>query len=157
MPPEFEQIIKSHCGRIAAIARQYADQSSVDDLYQEILEQLWRSYGSFRGDSRPETWIYRVGFNTAMTWLRKTVRERRDYEHLDMSEKQEDPGGRSEAEILQEFFDSLGDVDASVLMMYLDGLTGREMAGILGVNVNAVQVRINRIKKAFSAQYLEAE
>lgn len=76
MPPEFEKLIEGHSGRIRAIARRYADNSSVDDLYQEILEQLWRSFKGFRGKSKPETWIYRVGFNTAMTRLRRNVKQR---------------------------------------------------------------------------------
>jgi len=75
VPPEFEELIEEHSGRIRAIAKRYADDGNVDDLYQEILEQLWRSFGSFQGNSKPETWIYRVGFNTSMTRLRKVVKQ----------------------------------------------------------------------------------
>lgn len=50
-----------------------------------------------------------------------------------------------------------GEVDASILMMYLDGLTGQEMASVLGIKINNVQVRINRMRKVFAERYLEAE
>lgn len=155
MPPEFDQLIIENSGRIRAIARRYADDGNEDDLYQEILEQLWRSFGSFRGKSKPETWIYRVGFNTAMTHLRK-VAKRRESEKKLQSLKQTNisSGDRSEAEILEDFMASLNDIDASVLMMYLDGLSGQEMADVLGVQLNTVEVRISRLKKAFSDRYV---
>lgn len=73
---EFEQLLSSNSGRIRAIAARYGANCEADDLYQEILEQLWRSFKSFRGDSKPETWIYRIGINTAMTRLRKSVKQR---------------------------------------------------------------------------------
>jgi len=155
---EFEQLIKDHGGRILAIARRYADTDAVDDLYQEILVQLWRSIDSFRGDAKPETWIYRIGFNTAMTSVRKQIRLREGKAILNnQSRSEESLGGRCQAEILSEFMDSLADIDSSIMMMYLDGLKGQEISSILGVKINTVQVRINRLKKMFSDRYLEVE
>ncbi len=158
MAREFEQLINRQSGRIYAIARRYAEIDGIDDLYQEILEQLWRSWKRFRGESKPETWIYRIGFNTAMTSLRKRVRQRKGSELVKVETGLKTvEAGRSEAEILRDFLDSLGEVDASVMMMYLDGLTGQEMAGILGIRVNAIQVRITRMKKTFAKRYLEVK
>lgn len=156
MPPEFEQLIKDHAGRIRAVARRYADESSIDDLYQEILEQLWRSFDGFQGKSRPETWIYRVAFNTAMTRLRKVVKQREGEQKL-TSLRQADSiiGDRSQTEILDDFMESLNEIDTSVLIMYLDGLNGQEIADVLGVSTNAVQVRISRLKKIFTDRYME--
>ena len=158
MAAEFEQLIKDHGGRILAIARRYADTCAVDDLYQEILVQLWRSIDSFRGDAKPETWVYRIGFNTAMTSVRKQIRLREGKAIMNSQNRSEESlGGRCQAEILSEFMDSLADVDSSIMMMYLDGLNGQEMSSILGMKLNAVQVRINRLKKMFSDRYLEVE
>lgn len=156
MPPEFDRLIIENSGRIRAIARRYADDGNEDDLYQEILEQLWRSFGNFLGKSKPETWIYRVGFNTAMTRLRK-VAKRREGEQKLQSLKQTNisSGGRCEAEVLEDFMASLNDIDASALMMYLDGLSGQEMAEVLGVHLNAIEVRISRLKRAFTDRYVE--
>ncbi len=159
MPPEFESLIKAHSGRVRAIARRYADDGTVDDLHQEILEQLWRSFSGFRGKSRPETWIYRVGFNTAMTRLRKNVRRREGEKKLKTLRQADTLNAdvRCQAETLQDFMNSLSDIDASVLMMYLDGLSGQEMAEVLGAKLNSIQVRINRLKKAFTVRYMESK
>jgi RNA polymerase sigma-70 factor (ECF subfamily) len=155
---EFEQLIKDHGGRILAIARRYADIDAADDLYQEILVQLWRSIKSFRGDAKLETWIYRIGFNTAMTSVRKQIRFREGKAILhNQSRSEESLGGLCQAEILSEFMDSLADVDSSIMMMYLDGLNGQEMSSVLGMKLNTVQVRINRLKQMFSDRYLEGE
>ncbi len=156
MPPEFEQLIKDQCGRIRAIAKRYADEGNEEDLYQEILEQLWRSFGNFRGKSKPETWIYRVGFNTAITRLRKVIKQREGEQKLkSLMQPNLSAGGRCQAEILEDFMASLNDIDASVLMMYLDGLSGQEIAEVLGIQLNAIQVRISRLKKAFTDRYME--
>lgn len=157
MPAEFEQMIKDHGGRIGAIARRYAGVDDIDDLTQEILEQLWRSREQFRGESKVTTWVYRIGFNTAMTRVRKTVAQRQKRERIQALTVKEDaaPEGRCQAELLREFMDSLPEVDASILMMYLDGLSGQEMAEVLGLKVNAIQVRISRIKKTFERRYVD--
>jgi RNA polymerase sigma-70 factor, ECF subfamily len=156
MPPEFEQLIKEQGSRVRAIAKRYADDGNEDDLYQEIIEQLWRSFDSFRNESKPETWIYRVGFNTAMTRLRKVIKQRETEQKL-KNLKQQHPSDNElcQAEILEDFMTSINDIDSSVLMMYLDGLNGQEMAEVLGIQLNAVQVRISRLKKAFTERYME--
>ena len=64
-------------------------------------------------------------------------------------------GGASAADILSDFLSRLGDVDASILMMYMDGLTADEMSGVLGITGNAINVRINRMKQKFNDAYVE--
>jgi RNA polymerase sigma-70 factor, ECF subfamily len=156
MPPEFEQLIKEQGSRVRAIAKRYADDGNEDDLYQEILEQLWRSFDSFRNESKPETWIYRVGFNTAMTRLRKVIKQREAEQKLkNLKQQHSSDNELCQAEILEDFMTSINDIDSSVLMMYLDGLNGQEMAEVLGIQLNAVQVRISRLKKAFTERYME--
>lgn len=158
MPPEFETLIHCNAGRITAIARRYADVDDVEDLKQEILEQLWRSFAQFRGDSKPETWIYRIGFNTAMTRVKKTVKQRQGRERLSaLAQEPAQPSGPCQAQLLEEFLQSLSELDASILMMYLDGLSGQSMAEVLGLKVNAIQVRVSRIKSAFEDRYVEVK
>ena len=72
-----------------------------------------------------------------------------------LAKSEKDLGGRCQAEILSEFLDSLDDVDTSIMMMYLDGLTGAEMSTVLGMKLNAIQVRINRLKQTFINRYVE--
>src|SRR5690349_15559984 len=76
MKPSFDELVRDHGGRIRQIARRYADPGSVDDLVQDILVRIWRSLPGFRGDSRIESWIYRIALNASMSGIRNKVRDR---------------------------------------------------------------------------------
>jgi RNA polymerase sigma-70 factor (ECF subfamily) len=154
---EFERVVREHNGRIRRIARRFAANGAVDDLVQDILTRLWRSYSGFRGDSKIESWIYRVAFNAAMTHVTETVKVRdlRSAVSAQSAATEGVPGGASGANILSDFLGRLGDVDASILMMYMDGLTADEMSGVLGITGNAINVRINRMKQRFTDAYVE--
>ena len=155
---EFEQLVREHNGRIRRIARRFAANGAVDDLVQDILTRLWRSYSGFRGDSKVESWIYRVSLNAAMTHLSQTVRARALLAAMSAQSEaatEGAPGGASPAQILSDFLNRLGDVDAAILMMYMDGLTAGEMSSVLGITENAINVRINRMKQKFGDAYVD--
>jgi RNA polymerase sigma-70 factor (ECF subfamily) len=156
-PLDFEDLVREHGGRIRQIARRFAANGAVDDLVQDILTRLWRSYAGFRGDSKVESWIYRVALNAAMTHLSEAAKARSL--HAAMSAQPaatvETAGGVSPTDILSDFLSRLGDVDASILMMYMDGLTADEISGVLGITSNAINVRINRMKQKFNDAYVE--
>jgi len=153
----FEQLVQEHEGRIRQIARRFAAPGAVDDLVQDILMRLWRSLPGFRGEARIETWIYRVALNAAMTSLKESIRDRELLAALTASSEipQNEAPGANPADVLSSFMNGLGDIDASVLMMYLDGLAADDMSAVLGISANAINVRINRLKQKFSDTYVE--
>jgi len=75
-PLAFECLVRDHSGRIRQIARRFAANGAVDDLVQDILMRLWRSYAGFKGDSKVESWVYRVALNAAMTHLSDVAKAR---------------------------------------------------------------------------------
>ena len=157
-PLGFEKLIREHFGRIRRIARRFAASGAVDDLVQDILTRLWRSYPGFRGDAKIESWIYRVSLNAAMTHVSETMKVRTLQGAISArvtAETEGSPAGASTAQILSDFLSRLGEVDASILMMYMDGLTADEMSGVLGITGNAINVRINRMKQKFNDAYVE--
>jgi RNA polymerase sigma-70 factor (ECF subfamily) len=157
VPLDFEQLLRDHSGRIRRIARRFAGSAAVDDLVQDIVMRLWRSFAGFRGDSSVESWIYRVALNAAMTHVTETVKARDLHAAVSAQSAANEgvPGGTSAASILSDFLSRLGDVDASILMMYMDGLTADEMSGVLGITGNAINVRINRMRQKFTDAYVE--
>lgn len=73
MEKEFLQIIQKNQGIIYKVCSLYCDsQDDRDDLFQEIVAQLWKSYPSFRKESKVTTWMYRVALNTAITSFKKS-------------------------------------------------------------------------------------
>jgi RNA polymerase sigma-70 factor (ECF subfamily) len=158
MPPDFEQLIRQHGARIRRIARRYGAPDAVEDLVQDILVRLWRSYPRFRGESKAETWIYRVALNASMTHVKDSIRERAQQTAFAAGlapSVAAPPAGTSMADILESFLAQISDIDASILMMYLDGLTADEMSGVLGIAANAISVRITRLKQKFSDTYVD--
>lgn len=156
-PADFEDLVREHGGRIRQIARRFAASGAVDDLVQDILTRLWRSYSGFRGDSKIETWVYRIALNAAMVHLSETAKVRTLHAAVSAqpAANVEKPGCATPADILSNFLSRLGDVDASILMMYMDGLTADEISGVLGITGNAINVRINRMKQKFNDAYVE--
>ncbi len=159
MQKEFEQVIANNQGRIRYIASRYCQHNDFDDMYQEILMQLWRSFASFKGNSSRETWLYKVALNTACTFVSKSIKHKELHQALSEVVKPEGQPGHEncQAEILNTFMNSLSDIEASILMMYLDGLTSEDIADVVGITPNAVRVRIKRIKTTFENQYIGEE
>lgn len=156
MQQEFEQVIINNQGRIRYIASRYCHEGEFDDMYQEILLQLWRSFTSFKGDSARETWVYKVALNTACTFVRKSIKHREVKQSVIKQLNHDSQPGQEhcQADILNRFMDTLNDTDASILMMYLDGLSSDSCAEVIGISANAVRARIKRIKSEFENQYI---
>ena len=156
----FQQIVDTSRRRLQGLARSFATGPDRDDLYQDMLLQLWRSFDSFGGRSSPETWVYRVALNTAMSYRRKTsLRARYAAPTVEIDPDRmggRSSGGRGELEILQEFMSSLNDLDRAIFALYLEDLTYRAMAEVTGLSESHVGVRIHQIKRRFTATYLEA-
>jgi RNA polymerase sigma-70 factor (ECF subfamily) len=159
MQKEFEQVIADNQGRIRYIASRYCQHNDFEDMYQEILMQLWRSFASFKGNSSRETWLYKVALNTATTFVGKTIKRRELRQALAKVAAPEEQIGQEncQADILNAFMNTLSDIEASILMMYLDGLTSENIAEVVGITANAVRVRIKRIKSTFEDQYIGEE
>ncbi len=158
MDESYRQMVNANLGRLTAIAKSYAERESHEDLLQEILYQLWRSFPSFAGKSQLNTWVYKVALNTAITGLRSARSRPRLITNLDESDTEpisdsEVPGDA--AEILETFIRGLGRVDRAILILYLDDKSYREIAEITGQNSNAVGVRLNRIKARFKQEHVE--
>ena len=159
MQKEFEQVIANNQGRIRYIASRYCQQNDFDDMYQEILMPLWKSFASFKGNSSRETWLYKVALNTAATFVSKSIKRRELQQVLsEVARPEGQPGQENcQADILNAFMNTLNDIEASILMMYLDGLNSEDIAEVVGITANAVRVRVKRIKTTFENQYIGEE
>ncbi|MBT8448531.1 MAG: sigma-70 family RNA polymerase sigma factor [Gammaproteobacteria bacterium] len=156
MHSDFKQMIELNEGRIRYIASRYSHEGEFEDMYQEILLQLWRSFESFKGNANRSTWVYKVALNTACTFVKQAVKHKEikslvAHKTLNAAEPEQH---NSQVEILNRFMNALNDTDASILMMYLDGFTSDESAEVIGISPNAVRSRIKRIKNEFENRYL---
>jgi RNA polymerase sigma-70 factor, ECF subfamily len=77
---KFRQWLGEHTGLLLKVVRSFAEgPSDQDDLFQEVLLQVWLSLPNFREDSKPTTWLHRVALNTPLTWKRGETKRRRTH------------------------------------------------------------------------------
>ncbi len=151
----FVEMIFSHMGIIYKICKLYAEGEDRDDLKQEIIYQLWKSYPTYRGDSKFQTWMYRVALNTAMLGLRA-----RKMKYTGLSDQElnisEDPfkDQDEEARVKQLYRQiyKLKDLDKTIIFLYLEECSYNEIAEITGISNKNVSVRLTRIREKLRAK-----
>lgn len=134
----------------------YGDnKQDAEDLFQEIVLQLWKSYKGFKGEARISTWMYRVALNTAITRLHKNKRRpdnhRIIHENLNLPDEDHKRMDIEFANELQLAISSLNKFDKALVMLYLDEKSYSEMADIMGISESNVGVKISRIKSKLKA------
>ena len=145
---EFLATITKHSGIIHKICRMYRDRpEDREDLFQEIIYQLWKSYKRFKGESKVSTWLYRIALNTAMTAFRK---KSPDVSYpTELPDLADESINDDQVERQRKFFAALqrlNDADKAIITLYLEDLSYQQIAEISGINENNVGVKINRIK-----------
>ena len=148
MEKEFLKLIHDFQKIIYKICRVYRDsREDQEDLFQEIVYQLWKSYPSFKGESKVSSWIYRISLNTAIAIYRKSIILFDNYqefpEHIHPSDEQTISENE---ELLFWALQKLKDSEKAVITLYLEDFSYQEIAEITGLSENNVGVRLNRIK-----------
>jgi RNA polymerase sigma-70 factor (ECF subfamily) len=149
---EFLQIITENQGIIHKVCSIYCDlEEDRRDLFQEILVQLWKSYPSFRSESKFSTWMYRVALNTAITSFKKDKRQPDksgvSFENLQLVEEIYDTQTEDQIRLLNAAVSQLTGVEKSIILLFLEDKKYEEIAEITGITQNYVRVKMNRIKK----------
>lgn len=142
----FLQWIDEHQGIIHKICRLYRDsREDREDLFQEIVYQLWKSLPTFKGEARFSTWMYRIALSTAISAFRKKRPDIRYTASLP-DEQGEQNEQHEQRDLLFDALRKLNDADKALITLYLEDLSYQEIAAISGVSENNVGVKLNRIK-----------
>ncbi|MDP3433339.1 MAG: sigma-70 family RNA polymerase sigma factor [Bacteroidota bacterium] len=152
MEKEFLQIITENQGIIHKVCSIYCDsEEDRRDLFQEILVQLWKSFSSFRNESKFSTWMYRVALNTASTSFKKDKRQPDKsgipYENLQLAVEVYDTTTEDQIKMLNKAVSQLTGIEKSIILLFLEDKKYEEIAEITGITQNYVRVKMNRIKK----------
>ncbi|MEO8172328.1 MAG: sigma-70 family RNA polymerase sigma factor [Sediminibacterium sp.] len=158
MPDEadFIRTIKENEGIIFRITTVYcADRIDRQDLYQDIVYQLWKSFDSFNKTAKLSTWLYRVALNTAITHLHKAKRLGGIVALDDFMLNLADESSQFTQERTIEMYSkirNLGPVEKSIVLLYLEGKTYAEIADITGFTVTNTATRLSRIREKLKNQ-----
>lgn len=164
---QFTTLVRENHARLWGIARAYGDRGGgAEDIYQNILLQIWRSLPDFRGEAEVGTWLYRVALNTALQARRRGTATAGT---VSMDELPESgnwltdpmPGPDERADTdkrlqrLLSLIQSLGDLDRALIVLHLEGTPYRMMANVLGISQSNVGARLHRVRNQLSRRMQE--
>jgi RNA polymerase sigma factor (sigma-70 family) len=145
----FVQTINQHQGILHKVCRIYCNnETEREDLFQEMILQLWKSFPSFRKESKVSTWMYRIALNTAISGLRKKRVLTTELDAITYQIKDEKDENLAEnLQLLYKAINHLTSIEKSIILLYLEDKPYDEIAEITGITANYVAVKMNRIKE----------
>ncbi|WP_042368016.1 RNA polymerase sigma factor [Bacteroides neonati] len=146
---EFLSVIREYERVIYKVCYLYTTKNApLGDLYQEVVLNIWKAYPKFRKECKVSTWIYRIALNTCISFIRK---EKHTPElvtltrEADWMTEDRDPL----TEMLRELYrliNHLGQLDKSIILLYLEEKSYEEIGEITGLTVTNVATKLSRIK-----------
>ena len=124
------------------------DTEEVNDLYQEILINLWRGFPNYRGESSLKTWIWRVSLNTCSNQERKKKSRIRTVPlSIDIDLYNDEDAGSKQIQMLYDRINQLDVFDRAIILLWLENMTYQDIADVVGISVSNVTTRLFRIKE----------
>ena len=146
---EFAKQINDHEALIHKVCRIYAySRADRQDLFQEIVINLWKAYPKFKGLSKFSTWMYRVAINTSITILRR----QKDFittlepDHLPLHIAEQKGAEEEQWLLLNQAITHLNEIEKSIVILYMEDCSYEEMEDILGIAQGNLRVKMSRIK-----------
>ena len=149
---EFVSLIEKNQAIVHKVVNLYCDnKTDREDLFQEILLQLWKSYPSFKQLSKFTTWMYRIALNTAIAHFRKSDRHKKEEHMPDLPDHHDEDESYDEKEnrkqMLYKAINKLNRAEKAIIMLYMEENTYEEIAEITGMTVSNTGVKIKRTKE----------
>lgn len=145
---EFKQLVQRHKETIYTVClMNAANQDEAQDIMQEALVQLWRSFGTFRGESNEKTWIWRICTNTCISYTRKEEKYRNTIQLEVSNLLTMDDEDVKQIQMLHNRIHSLRPFDRAIVLLWMEDLSYEEIGEIVGITAKNVSVRLFRIKE----------
>jgi RNA polymerase sigma-70 factor (ECF subfamily) len=147
---EFLRAIEMHKGILYKVSRMYFDKlEDQQDLFQEIILQLWKSLDSFKGNSEFSSWMYRVALNTAIVFFKKEKRKQDNFTIIKNEPIDNEVYDSEKDQQLVHFYkavNQLTKIEKAIIILLIDGYSGKKIAENLGLSEVNVRVKIKRTK-----------
>ena len=145
---EFARMVSEQKSTIYTVCYMFSkDQDEVDDLFQEILVNLWNGYDKFEGRSEVSTWVYRVSLNTCISQDRKKKRRKTQVLSLNINLFTDQDEDTRQVEMLRKRINQLGPFDRAIILLWLENMSYEEIGQIVGISTKNVSVRLFRIRE----------
>lgn len=145
---EFVQIVREHKSTVFTVCYMFSkDRDEVNDLFQEVLINLWKGFESFRGHSDVRTWIYRVSLNTCISADRKKRRKKAVPLLMDADLFSDSDDDTRQVDLLRRRISRLQPFDRAIVLLWLENISYEEIGEIVGITAKNVSVRLFRIRE----------
>ncbi len=146
---EFTRLVKEYRKTIQTVCYFFSkDAEEVNDLFQEVLINLWKGFEGFRGESSLKTWVWRVSLNCCSNIDRKKKRGVQTIPltmDIDLYDEQDDNG--RQIKMLYVRINRLNVFDRAIILLWLESMSYEEIADIIGISPNNVGARLTRIRE----------
>lgn len=144
---QFNRILQEYKRLIYSVCFMFSkDGEETKDMYQEVALNLWKGIDSFRNECDMKSWVYRISFNTCISFERKKKRE----VFLPISSNldvKEDNTIAKQIEVLYNRISRLAPFDRAIILLWLEAMPYQEIADIVGISIKNVSVRLSRIRE----------
>ena len=148
MGREFSQLVRAHKSTIYTVCYMFSkDADEVNDLFQEILVNLWRGFDKFEGRSDIRTWFYRVSLNTCISIDRKKKRNKAIPLSMDINLYEDNDADTRQVKMLYDRISRLAPFDRAIVLLWLEGIAYDEIGQIVGISAKNVSVKLVRIRE----------
>ena len=145
---KFSQTVKEHKSTIYTVCYMFSqDADEVNDLFQEVLVNLWKGFESFEHRSDIKTWIYRVALNTCISLDRKKKRAATVKMTMDINLFEDRDEDTRQVDLLHKRISKLQPFDRAIVLLWLENLPYEEIGQIVGISTKNVSVRLFRIRE----------
>lgn len=153
----FLDLFQRHKAPIERLCYAYLNSpAELEDLFQEIMSNIWNALPGFRGEAQYGTWLYRIAVNTALLYRRKRQPGETLPEIADPSAgAQQNLEEQERLDLLRGAIAELPEQDRLIITLLLEGLSYREISEITGLTVNYVGVKLSRIKHVIEKRVTE--
>ena len=145
---EFAQVVREQKSTIYTVCYMFSmDNDEVNDLFQEILINLWKGFASFRRDCSPRSWIWRVSLNTCITWQRRAARHAAEPLPMSINLFDDSDAESRQIRMLRSRIHRLKPFDRAIVLLWLESMSYDEIGAIVGITAKNVGVRLLRIRQ----------
>ena len=145
---QFAQTVSEHKSTIYTVCYMFSqDADEVNDLFQEVLVNLWKGFESFEHRSDIKTWIYRVALNTCISIDRKKRRQATARLTMDINLFEDRDEDTRQVDMLHKRISKLQPFDRAIVLLWLENLSYEEIGQIVGISTKNVSVRLFRIRE----------
>ena len=146
---QFAQTVAEQKGTIYTVCYMFSqDADEVNDLFQEVLVNLWKGFENFEHRSDIKTWIYRVALNTCISIDRKKKRRQSEVRlTMDINLFEDRDEDTRQVDMLHKRIAQLQPFDRAIVLLWLENLPYDEIGEIVGITAKNVSVRLYRIRE----------